>query len=310
MVKTTASPIFGGHVMRTPIVQAVLTLTLALGVSSLTGAQETMRAVADPAASRGFLTDLAEIYRQQRNREVEIEVAASERVLKAIIDGEADVGALSRPPISSRLAEAGLTFQPVVWDAVVVVVHRDNPILNLTLKQAAAIFRGETTSWQPLGAGSGAIEVIAVAEIDGQRDAMEHIFTQLVLRGGTGIRASRTVSDTEALMQAVASSRNAIGLSSFGSARRVMEVKMLGIEGQPPATNTIRSGSYLLYTPLYLVSKPGGEKRRLVSDLMRFSSQSPTAQVLRRVGFVPYTDGMSLIAAQADRDAQIELRLR
>lgn len=283
---------------------------LALGFLGQASAQDSMNAIADPGASRGFLADLSEVYRQQRSRSVEISAASSEEVLRAIIEGEADVGAISRPPIPSRLSEAGLIFQPVVWDAVVVVVHRDNPILNLSLKQAAAIFRGEMTSWQPLGAGSGAIEVIGVTSRGEHPDALEHVFSQLLLRGGPGIQATRRVANTIELEQAVAANRNAIGLTSYGAARRVMDVKMLGIEGQPPATNTIRDGTYLLFTPLYLVSRPGGEKRRLVSDLMRFSSQGPTAQVLRRVGTIPYTDGMGLLSGQANRDAQIELRMR
>ncbi len=295
--------------MRTSLTHIALVLSLGLLTAQPTVAQDSMSAIADPAAARGFLADLSEIYRQQRNRDIQITAVSSEDVLRAVINGEADFGALSRPPIPTRIAEAGLVFQPVVWDAVVVIVHRDNPILNLTVKQAAAIFRGELRNWEPLGAGSGNIEVIAIASGD-QVDGVAHVFTQLLLRGGTGINASRLVGDTDELEREVAGNRNAIGLSSYGSSRRVMQVKMLGIEGQPPTMNTIRDGTYILFTPLYLVSRPGGEKRRLVSDLMRFSSLGPTSQVLRRVGMIPYTDGMGLLSGQADRDALIERRMR
>jgi phosphate transport system substrate-binding protein len=295
--------------MRIAKMSVLPVLLLLLAAAPQAAAQDSLTALADPGAARGFLVDLSELYRQQRSRTVEISAASTEEVLRAVIDGEADIGAVSRPPIVSRLSEAGLIFQPVVWDAVVVIVNRDNPILNLTLAQAAAIFRGETTSWQPLGAGSADIEVIAVATSGDQADGLEHVFGQLLLRGGAGIRATRTVSDSDAVEQAVAANRYAIGLSSYNSARRNMQVKMLGIEGQPAATNTIRDGTYLLFTPLYLVSRPGGENRRLVSDLMRFSSQGGTTQVLRRVGTIPYTDGMGLLSGQADRDALIQRRM-
>jgi phosphate transport system substrate-binding protein len=294
--------------MRTPTTKGLFAILLALGAATPVCGQERMNAIADPAAARGFLADIAELYRQQRGRDVDISATSSSAVVSAVIDGEADFGALARPPIPMSSVEAGLTFQPVAWDAVVLIVHRDNPILNLTLKQAAAIFRGEITSWQPLGAGSGDIHVITVAGDD--RDGLEHVFTQMVLRGGAGIQPTRSVADSAAVEEAVAADRNAIGITSYGSARRVMAVKMLGIEGRPAAVNSIRDGSYLLYTPLYLVSRPGGPQRRLVSDLTRFSSSSSTAQVLRRVGIIPYTDGMGLLAGQTSRDADIERRLR
>jgi phosphate transport system substrate-binding protein len=295
--------------MRTSDIKGFLALFfLALGSTSPAWAQERMNAVADPAAARGFLADIAELYRQQRGREVELVATSTRSVIRAVLDGDADFGALARPPIAMSSVEAGLTFQPVAWDAVVVIVHRDNPILNLTLKQAAAIFRGEITSWQPLGAGSGDIHVITVA--GDERDGLEHVFTQMVLRGGAGIRPTRSVADSAAVEDAVGADRNAIGITSYGSARRVMAVKMLGIEGRPAAVNSIRDGSYLLYTPLYLVSQPGGAQRRLVSDLTRFSTLGSTAQVLRRVGIIPYTDGMGLLSGQTNRDAEIERRLR
>ena len=40
---------------------------------------------------------------------------------------------------------------PIVWDALVVIVNRDNPIMNISLEQLVGVYTGEVNNWNQMG---------------------------------------------------------------------------------------------------------------------------------------------------------------
>ena len=48
-------------------------------------------------------------------------------------------------PVLRRKAE------PVAWDALVVITHKDNPVNDISLENLRAVYRGQITNWKELG---------------------------------------------------------------------------------------------------------------------------------------------------------------
>ncbi|MEJ2748811.1 MAG: substrate-binding domain-containing protein, partial [Anaerolineae bacterium] len=60
----------------------------------------------------------------------------------------------------SPLGSPGL-FNPVALDGLVIVVHPDNPVQNLSLGEVQAVFNGRITNWSALGGPDRAINLIS-----------------------------------------------------------------------------------------------------------------------------------------------------
>ena len=122
------------------------------------------------------------------------------------------------------------------------------------------------------------------------------------------LAVSRDYVNTQQLEQAVEATPWALAVTTYSSARK-LKVRILSIEGRSPSTQSIQSGDYLFYIPLYLALREDGRNRREVREFLRFASGVDAKRVLRRNGVLPYTDGLSLGSRQLERSTLLE-RLR
>ena len=89
--------------------------------------------------------------------------------VRALVAGEADVGAASRPllpdevrAIHDRFGTLGVRFL-VAEDALSVYVNDANPVTGLTTDQLAGIFSGRIRGWAEVGVQTGQIAVVVCA---------------------------------------------------------------------------------------------------------------------------------------------------
>jgi len=89
---------------------------------------------------------LAEEY-SNLNPDVTIDITSngSSAGMTAAMDGSADIGMASRELKEEELAE--LTSEPLAIDGIVVIVHPDNTVEDLTMEQVRQIYTGEVTTW-------------------------------------------------------------------------------------------------------------------------------------------------------------------
>ncbi|MDR1398965.1 MAG: substrate-binding domain-containing protein [Treponema sp.] len=77
---------------------------------------------------------------------IEIQQSDSSTGMNATIDGICDIGMASRELKSSEL-EKGLTGTVIAIDGIAVIVHKENPLNNLSRDQTRAIYLGQVTTW-------------------------------------------------------------------------------------------------------------------------------------------------------------------
>jgi starch phosphorylase len=92
--------------------------------------------------------------------EVEIQANGTEPAIKALLNGEIDVAAISRRLTPTETAK-GLLEVPLGQKSIAIIVSKGNSFNgSLTIKQFAKIARGEITDWAEVGGQPGTIRFI------------------------------------------------------------------------------------------------------------------------------------------------------
>ena len=88
---------------------------------------------------------------------IEVECGGSDRGIKDIREGNAEIGMVSR---ASKADEKGLFGFPMARDGVSIIVHKTNPLTALSNEQITGIFSGKIGTWLPLNGKDAPIAVI------------------------------------------------------------------------------------------------------------------------------------------------------
>jgi phosphate transport system substrate-binding protein len=172
-------------------------------------------------------------------------------------DGIKNAGSLYQIGMSSREltpAEkgAGLKEQIIAIDGIAIIVHKNNPVNNLTVEQIRDIFSGAITDWsQVAGTGrakQGKIAVISREAGSGTRGAFEEIVGLKTLVAGAAESTS-----TGAIKAAIAQNPDAIGYISLGSLDKT--VKALSVGGAAATNANVVKGSYKIARPFIVLYK-------------------------------------------------------
>jgi phosphate transport system substrate-binding protein len=260
-------------------VLAAVLLSLVLALAGCGGkAGSKLLTVAGSTSVQPFAEKLAEMYMELDDAEtVNVQGGGSSAGIMAVIGGAAQIGTSSRELNECEVSQ--VAQYPIAWDGIAVVVHRDNPLRNLTLAQVRAIFAGWVTNWRQLGlALDHDIDAISREEGSGTRNAFE----ELVMKK-TNVSDGCLVQDSNgAVRELVATDPYAIGYISVGLVDA--RVKTLAIDGVLPTGANIKNHSYSLTRPFLFVTKgePQGGAKRFVEFVL-----GPTGQaMLEREGLV------------------------
>ena len=229
---------------------------------------------------------LAEEYmRDHPGVSVRVDGGGSAAGVAALLDGQADLCAASRPllaeevaAIYDRYATLGVRFL-VAQDALSVFVNEANPIGSLTLEELSGLFDGSIGSWAAVGGGG--LDVVVVVRPPGS--GSHRFFRDHVLKGRPFAPESVTASSTRDVLELVRSRPGAVGYG--GLAYHLEGVKAIAIEGAEPTEKAVQDGHYPLarYLSFYAARPPTGLAKRFIDWCLAPGGQSVVAEV----GYVP-----------------------
>ncbi len=258
----------------------------------------------DIVSARGFVNDLVDVYRKEQQGLLTVEAFSTISGIDAVIEGKADIAGSARAMNKARESEQHLIFQPVALDAIVVVTHPRNPVSSITLAQLRQIYLGRVKNWQELGGADAPINLYSIAA---PLDGVEFSFRRLLYkRGEQRIAAPRLYLNTSKLEEAIAIDPNGLGLTSLSSAFANKGMKMLGVEGSMPTTQSIADGSYPLFITLYVVQREDAPNQAEVNDFVRFLGSASVAQVMRRHQLVPFAEAGDVYSRDSARLDKID----
>lgn len=105
--------------------------------------------VAGSSSITPVMEKLKEAYLQLNPKaEIEIQLSDSTTGLNSVMEGTCDIGMASRELKESE--RQCLQATVIALDGLAVIVHKENPVDNLTSDQIRGIFKGEITAWAQL----------------------------------------------------------------------------------------------------------------------------------------------------------------
>ncbi len=239
----------------------------------------------------------AETYQAERP-EVRISVTGggSGTGITSLINGTVDIANASRQIKDEEIAEAQSNgVEPlehiIARDAIAVIVHPDNPISQLTLKQISDIYSGKYNNWSELGG-----EDRPIVRLSRETNSGTHVyFLEMVLRLGSTEDKTLFSTDTlllpssEGIIAEVRQNPNAIGYDGLGYVPE--DLKMIAIAEQEggdyvlPSIPTVNDKTYPIARDLYMYTD--GEPTGIVKEYLDWILDSEAQEIVAELGFVP-----------------------
>jgi phosphate transport system substrate-binding protein len=190
---------------------------------------------------------LAAAFEQKTGTKIDIQGGGSGAGAKAAIAGEVQLAFLSRA-LDAKETEGGLVGATYAVDAVVAIVHKDNPVADVTVAALKDYFTGTTTQW-----ADGRAVVLYNRNTD---SGTREIFQDYVLGKGVAFSPAAAIKHDGVLLASVAKIPGALAYDGFGHADRAV-IKVLSVNGVEPTAASIRSRAYpLTRTPTLATKGP------------------------------------------------------
>ena len=223
--------------------------------------------------------------REHPDSVVSVGGGGSSRGIKAVYDGAAQIGLVSSPTESVQEAtpkgERTLVIHRLAQDAVVPIVHPDNPTQNLSAAQLRAVFSGAITNWNELGGPDLPIEVLSHHGTSGTYEAWK----ERILGDSLVVTPAARILETGPMLQAVAAAPASIGYVSF--VRLDRSVKCLAIDGVFPDVENIADERFLAVRSLKMVVHP--DCPEAVRKFLAFClDPEKGGAIVRQLGMIPY----------------------
>ena len=216
----------------------------------------------------------------------DVQATGSSAGIKSARNGSTDIGMSSRE-LAPEEASSDMAEDTLALDGIAIVVHRENPIDQLTQQQVTDIYNGTIRNWSELGGADRPIVLLSREAGSGTRDAFEGLLGLLVNHYSTIAEDAAIYCDsTNSIAQNVADKTNAIGYVSLGSLGT--DIKALRIDGVSCNEENIQNGAYPLARPFLLLIHPNDEERSAVlADFLAFTKSPEGQRSIWEEGFVP-----------------------
>jgi len=190
----------------------------------------------------------------------------------------------------AALHKTELEIIPIVSEAFVFLVNKDNPVDSLTLEQIQKIYSGEITNWKDLGGNDVAIRAMQRPENSGSQTG----FLSLVMKDLTVMTPPVDWISIEMgeLIDSVSHYDNqpdAIGYSYYYYVMDMVanpDVKLLKIDGVYPEPTTISNGSYSIKTNYFAVFRKTEEAKSDVRNLVDYLLSDDGQAMIEHAGYV------------------------
>lgn len=211
-----------------------------------------------------------------------------------LINGDTDLILVTYPSEDEqKLAEeknVELEIVPIVKEAFVFFVNKENPVDNLTLEQVQDIYSGKIKNWKEVGGDNEKIIAYQRPENSGSQSGM----LSLVMQGKKMMEpVTETVAQSMADIVDVISDYNngktAIGYSYYYYATKMYttnSMKLLSIDGTAPTYDNIKTGLYNIQTAYYAVIRKDEPKDSDARKLLNAMKSERGQNVAKEAGYV------------------------
>lgn len=199
--------------------------------------------------------------------------------IKAVQENRCDIG-LSSKALKEDEKNAKLSSFVLANEGIAVIVHKENPIENLTLEQIQKIYTGAISNWSELDGENKAIVLIGREAGSGTRDGFESITKTKNL-----CKYRQELNATGDVITTVSQNPNAIGYASLAAIKD--SVKVLKIDGKVASNESIKDGTYPLQRPFLLVTNANQPLSAEAEKFFEFIKTKKAKEIILNSGAIP-----------------------
>jgi len=254
-----------------------------------------------------FMFEMAAAYEKKTGVKIDLIGGGATKGIRQVSSKETTIGGTCRHVIEkdgsmmTHPDERRVQLTPVAWDALVVITHKDNPVDTISSEQLRKLYKGQITNWKELGGKDAPVELyVRKGKVSGVGRTLREL---LFYNYDEEFVASHVVDSTGPLERAMEKDPNGVGVTGVSSARKLVKnktAKILKLDGKESSYENIRTGQYVLYRPLYVVTNLQ-EKNPEVAKFVHFVSSEEGKAIMRSVGTVPYEDAVGLWLTYLDQ---------
>ncbi len=205
--------------------------------------------------------------------------------ITALNEGLCDVAMASRDIKSSEVAQGKAKgVDPVrtaiAVDALIPVVHPENPVKELSADQLRDIYAGKIANWKELGGNDEAIVVISRDTSSGTYET----WAEIIMQKEKVAPSALLQASNGAVAQAVAKNRKANGYIGFGYLHD--SLKKLDDNGVEATPETALAKKWPIARELYIFTdgQPSGAAKKLIDFLV---DPHKGQKAVAEVGYIP-----------------------
>ncbi|MCW8986037.1 MAG: phosphate ABC transporter substrate-binding/OmpA family protein [Gammaproteobacteria bacterium] len=224
--------------------------------------------------------------------DVEIHAHGSSTSFIDFAAGKIDIGMSSRPikekEIQKLSALGNLDSQEseyvVALDGLPIIVHKNNPLAQLSKDTVMKIFSGQITNWSELGLAKGTINIYARDDKSGTYDT----FKSLVLGKKTSLAKSAKRFESNAkLSDEVSNDPNGIGFVGLAYVRdaKVLAISDTDTRALIPGTFSVATEDYVLSRRLFMYI-PEINVHPLAKEFVKYAASAAADNIVNKIGFV------------------------
>ncbi len=250
-------------------------------------------------SKKAYVTSLAKQFEEETGIRINIQGGGATKGIRQVMTQTADLGGSCRYFLPNDPREAGVGLEPVAWDALVIIVNKDNPVDEISLADVKKLYNGKIKNWKQLGGNDAPVEVyIRKSKNSGVgRTFRKNVFADYDKK----LYSTQQFKSSGPLEKGIISNKNAIAVTGISSAR-LRDVKILKLDGVAPTVKNVRAGKYKIYRPLYLTYNPDSPRIAEVKKFIKFCHSKRGREAMKQNGVVPYKEALSLIMKQIEQD--------
>lgn len=227
----------------------------------------------------------------KKNCIIDSKVTGSLMGIRHLLNGVTDICVSTREMNASEIREmkmrygekAGYTI-PIAHTYISIVVHKDNPVEELSFAQLRKIYTGEIKNWKELG---GKDEPIQKFSLENFNDTYLH-FKKLIL-GADFCDSTTSFISAEEMPEKINNNPRAIGFGLIEKENNIKQIKVKKDDSEPgmlPTVANVRGNLYPLTRDIYFILRE--EPKGIVKEFIDWVISSKGQDLARHSGCYPY----------------------
>jgi len=250
-------------------------------------------------SKKAYVSSLAQLFEKETGIHINIQGGGATKGIRQVVSHEADLGGSCRYHLPDDPREAGVGLEPVAWDALVIIVNKENPVDDISLEDVKNLFNGKISNWKQLGGNDEPVEIfVRSSKFSGVgRTLRKNVFADY----DKELYSTKQFKSSGPLEKAVVTNKNAIAVTGISSAR-LRNVKVLRLDDVMPSVDNVKAGRYKIYRPLYITYNPDSPRLEDIKKFIRFCHSREGRAAMKHNGVVPYKEALVLIMKQIEQD--------